>query len=288
MSLYDNERLRDIIKKTIGKERLPYKFLEEPYFYIRPDKKKIRSFKDKYLGQRCFVVGNGPSLNLLDLSKLGGEFSFGVNGIYYKTGESGYRPTFYVVEDSHVMKENYEKIDSYDVPHKFFPIDYKRFIENRDNVAFFRMNTGFYQDTSPNFCVPRFATDCADRIYCGQSVTMISLQLAYYMGFTEVYLIGMDFSYTIPETATVTGNDIVSNDDDVNHFHPDYFGKGKTWHDPHLDRALKSYEMMKRVYETAGRKIFNATAGGQLELFDRVEFNSLFAAGADPVRAQAG
>ena len=68
----------------------------------------------------------------------------------------------------------------------------------------------------------------------------------------------------------------MSNEDDPNHFHPEYFGKGKTWHDPKLHNVLKSYQMAKLVFEQSGRKILNATVGGKLELFDRVNFEDLF------------
>lgn len=274
--IYDNQAIRSWVKKYIGKDRLPYGFLEEPYFFRFPDTSKLKALHNRFEGKRCFILGNGPSLNKCDLGKLKDEYSFGVNGIFYKTLECGYRPTFYVVEDSHVMKDNVDQINDYDAPFKLFPIDYKHHIKNRKNVIFFRMNTGFYQETSPNYCIPRFSADCSKRIYCGQSVTMINLQLAHYFGFEEVYLIGMDFDYKIPDTAQVIGNDIVSHGDDPNHFHPDYFGAGKTWHDPHLDRVLDSYKMMKVIYEATGRRIINATVGGKLEVFDRASYDSLF------------
>lgn len=269
--------VRNVLKKIVNRKKIPYKLLEEPYFYRLPDKGRLRKFKNKYKGKRCFIVGNGPSLNKLDLRKLDGEYSFAVNGIFYKTEETGYAPTFYVVEDHHVMLDNLDKINAYDkAKYKFFPINYKSFIKKSPNISFFRMNTGFYEEQSPNFSIPRFSTDVPDRVFCGQSVTMINLQLAYFFGFTEVYLIGMDFSYDIPKSAIVNGNDIESTEDDPNHFHPDYFGKGKKWHNPHLDRVLNSYKLNKLIYEANGRKIFNATAGGKLELFQRVDFESIF------------
>ena len=107
-------------------------------------------------------------------------------------------------------------------------------------------------------------------------MTIINLQLAYHLGFSEVYMIGMDFSYSIPDDAEVDGNHITHMSDDPNHFHPDYFGKGKVWKDPKLDRVLASYQQAKLVYEAAGRRIFNSTAGGKLELFERVPYESLF------------
>ena len=96
------------------------------------------------------------------------------------------------------------------------------------------------------------------------------------MGFTEIYLIGMDFDYKIPDSAELDGNNILSTEDDENHFHPEYFGAGKSWHDPHLDRVLNSYKMMKLVFESSGRSIKNASDGGKLEVFERADFDDLF------------
>ena len=262
--------------KRVLKSLLPLAYLEEPFKYKMADKAQIRKYRNKFKGKRCFVVGNGPSLNTLDLSLLENEYSFGVNGIFYKTEEMGYKPTFYVVEDIHVVNDNIDAINKYEAEHKFFPSIYWPKIRNNSRTIFFNMNRSFYESTSSYYTIPRFSADCSERIYCGQSVTIINLQLAYYMGFEEVYLVGMDFSYQIPDSADIEGNHITSREDDLNHFHPDYFGKGKKWHDPKLDRVLKSYKMAKLMFELDGRKVINATYGGNLHIFDRVDFPKLF------------
>jgi hypothetical protein len=237
---------------------------------------ELGQFRNKFLGKRCFIIGNGPSLNNHDLSLLENEYTFGVNSFYYKTRETGFRPYFYVVEDNSVMKENIQEIRDFDAPFKFFPTVYKRLHPKTPNTFFFEMNRGFYEKSSPNYAVPRFSTDATKELYCGQSVTYINQQLAYFMGFTEVYLIGMDFSYIIPKSHKRTGDVLLSDSDDPNHFHKDYFGKGKTWKDPKLERVGNNYRMAKVVYESVGRKIYNATVGGSLEIFDRVDFESVF------------
>jgi hypothetical protein len=86
----------------------------------------------------------------------------------------------------------------------------------------------------------------------------------------------MDFSYAVPDSVIKTGNVWESTEDDPNHFHPNYFGVGKKWHDPKLDNVLQSYQLCKMVFEKDDRKIFNATNGGKLELFERVDYDSLF------------
>lgn len=241
----------------------------------QPDAAELAQFYNRFQGQRCFIIGNGPSLNRHDLSLLENEYSFGVNSFYYKTRESGFRPTFYVVEDSSVMKENIEEIRAYEAPFKFFPTIYRKLHPKGPNTFFFEMNRGFYEKTSPNYAVPRFSTDATKVLYCGQSVTYINLQLAYFMGFTEVFLIGMDFDYVIPDSHKRTGDVLLSDTDDPNHFHKDYFGAGKTWKDPKLDRVLMNYRMADLAYSAVGRKIYNATIGGKLEVFDRVDYEGL-------------
>ncbi|MGO4832801.1 hypothetical protein AB4144_10985, partial [Rhizobiaceae sp. 2RAB30] len=121
-----------------------------------------------------------------------------------------------------------------------------------------------------------FSVDAARRVFCGQSVTHINLQLAYYFGFSKVYLIGMDFSYLVPPSAVVRGDLILSTEDDPNHFHPAYFGAGKTWKDPKLHRVGLNYELARDVYAASGREIVNATRGGELEVFRRQSYDDLF------------
>src|SRR3546814_724791 len=201
------------------------------------DIEELEYFYNRFKGKRCFIIGNGPSLNKIDLSLLRNEYSFAVNSFYYKTRETGFRPTFFVVEDSSVIKENKEEIISYEAPFKFFPSIYRSLHPKQPGTYFFRINRGFYEKASPNYAIPRFSTDITKGAFCGQSVTYINLQLAYYMGFTEVFLIGMDFNYEIPASHKRTGDVLLSDTDDPNHFHKDYFGKGKTWKDP--DRKSK-------------------------------------------------
>jgi len=55
-----------------------------------------------------------------------------------------------------------------------------------------------------------------------------------------------------------------------------YFGKGKKWHDPKVERVALNYEYAKKIYEEDGRKIYNATVGGKLELFERADYGQLF------------
>jgi hypothetical protein len=280
------QSVRDVIFPTDFNSLAAYPEKELYAKVTEPDTDELAALYNAFKGKRCFIIGNGPSLNRHNLMLLKDEYTFGVNSFYYKTRETGFKPYFYVVEDSSVMKENIEEIRQFDTPYKFFPTNYKSLHPKQPNTFFFRMNRGFYEKSSPNYVVPRFSTDASKVLYCGQSVTYINLQLAYFMGFTEVYLIGMDFSYVIPESHKRTGDVLLSDTDDQNHFHKDYFGKGKTWKDPKLDRVALNYKQAKLVYEATGRKIFNATYGGSLEIFERVDYEALLT-GSDTKKCDA-
>jgi hypothetical protein len=267
--------LKTVIRKLIEKEVLPYSLFEKPFWYPKADVKKLQELKNKFKGKRCVIIGNGPSLNEIDLHLLKDEYTFGVNSLFLKEKE-GFKPTFYTVEDSHVMNDNIEEINDFDCQFRFFPTRYKKYITNKNNALFFNMNEGFYLDYSPYKEFPRFSPDASNELFCGQSVTIINLQIAYYLGFTEIYLIGMDFSYLIPKSAIIERGNITSTEEDPNHFDGSYFGPGKKWHDPMLHNVLKSYSMCKTMYEIDGRKIYNSTVGGKLEVFERKDFKDVF------------
>nr|VFJ43153.1 MAG: Protein of unknown function DUF115 [Candidatus Kentron sp. DK] len=203
--------------------------------------------------------------------------TFGVNSIFLMTRSNGFRPTYYVVEDDLVFSENIEEIDAYEGVVKILPRQYAEKLSGRNACYAFEMDTSFYNPRNPaHYAIPRFNTTPDARFFCGQSVTYINMQLAFYMGFSEVILVGMDFSYSRPQTCEQKGSRMHSHGDDPNHFHKDYFGAGKTWKDPRLGRVLRNYLRAKFEFESVGRRILNATPSGELDLFPRVDFDELF------------
>lgn len=246
--------------------------------FLSDNEKRIKRLKNIHEGERCFIIGNGPSLNLLDLTKLKNEYTFGVNAIYLNYEKMGFFPTYYVVEDNLVAEDRSREINNYSGSELKFFGTYLSYLLKKDKNTIYLNVLRNYADKE-NF--PVFSEDCVRRLCVGGTVTYLCLQLAYYMGFKEVYMIGFDHNYVIPDSAKITnkretGFDITSTEDDPNHFHPDYFGKGFRWHDPNVERMEVGFKKAREVYERAGRNIFNATAGGKLDAFKRVEYNKLF------------
>lgn len=238
------------------------------------NERQLASLRDKHRGQRCFIMGNGPSLNNCDLTKLQSEITFGVNSIFLNTEQMGFVPTYYVVEDILVAEDRARQIDAFKGPTKFFGNYLRRFLSDGPDVLWTNVRVD-YRDYA-NF--PHFSTDAVRQLWVGGTVSYICLQLAFHMGFKDVHLVGFDHNYSIPDDAKVDGNRIETTSTDPNHFHPDYFGKGYRWHNPRVDRMEIAYVRAKREFEAAGRHVTNATVGGKLEVFDRVQFDGLFGA----------
>jgi len=246
----------------------------------RPDRQAMAELRDTHRGQTCVIIGNGPSLNKIDFALLPGVATFGVNSLFLARDRMGFDPTFYVVEDTAVMADNLDAVRAVRAGSlKLFPAMYRETLDDKSvgDTVFFTMNRGFYSPDSPNFCTPRFSTAAEERVYAGQSVTLINLQLAYHLGFSRVALIGMDFSYVIPDSVVREGNVFTSTEDDPNHFDPRYFGAGKKWKDPQLERVKSNYELARQFFEADGREIVNATVGGSLEVFPRLTLEDTLA-----------
>ena len=93
------------------------------------------------------------------------------------------------------------------------------------------------------------------------------------MGFEEVILIGVDHNFDTKGKANLT---VVSEGDDLNHFSPDYFGKGFRWQLPDLETSEAAYSLAREVYKKADRRILDATVDGKLNVFPKVDYLSLF------------
>jgi len=243
------------------------------YELVKPERADITPFKNKHKSQRCFILGGGPSLRKIDPAPLKSEITFGVNGVFLIFDWLGFQPTYYTVEDWFVYEDRFDDIRKLVTrPQCFFPVQFSTAAFDRENHHYFR--AFFEYDEHPRW--PDFSRNAAKFIWSGGTITYVCMQLAFYMGFESVYLVGMDHNYSKPGRVKTKGTEWISQGDDPNHFHPDYFGKGYRWHDPKVDRMELAYKKAKKYFEADGRKIYNATIGGCLEVFKRVDYNTLF------------
>ncbi len=226
---------------------------------------RLAELRDAHRGERCFILGNGPSLKRTDLSKLRGETTFGLNRIYLAFPQMGFATTYYVAINYLVIEQCAEDIQALTMP-KFLPWGSRRYLGQPQGDTIFL-------DLVCRRWRPGFATDMRRPAWPGATVTFAALQLAYHMGFQQVILIGVDHSFVDKGPA---GKTVVSQGDDPNHFDPRYFGKGFRWQLPDLETSEIAYRYAREAFARAGREVLDATIGGKLTIFPKVDYESLF------------
>lgn len=263
------EKLRDItLFRVICKPWKDYKIHELNEQYIKAGYgEQLKALKNTHTGERCFIIGNGPSLKPEDLEHLKNECTFAANRIFDIFSETTWRPWSYVVIDQKgLMTSNSDDIKSLPSQYKFLP--YKAFQGGLKGV-YWLLETGDFPINRGQDTTAYISEDISAGVSRGYTVTFISIQLAIYMGFKEIILLGVDFNYAhyIDRKGKMRHVDGVQ----------DYFS-GRTYSTSYLflEPVLHAYSIAREYCDANGIKIFNATRGGKLEVFERVDFDSLF------------
>lgn len=227
---------------------------------------KIKAFKDIHKGKRCFIIGTGPSLTVSDLELLKNEITFAPNRIYELFDKTDWRPTYYINQDHNLINTFTDKIKAVEAENVFLPVDYKDKFPGDKYRFFVLKHKEFYPRPAP------FSRDVSKFLAQGFTVTYGAIQLAVYMGFSEIYLIGIDHNYNIIRDAK--GNPVRKSDAENNYPQgmSEYMNANVL---PRVEETTIAYETAEKLSEKLGVKIYNATRGGKLEAFSRVDLDSV-------------
>jgi hypothetical protein len=230
---------------------------------LRESQRRLAVMRDLHRGQRCFVLGNGPSLRQTDLSRLRGELTFGLNRVYLLFPELGFSTTYLVVINTLIAEQCAAELRGLSQP-KFVTWRARHHLQGDPHVIF--LDTDY---TGP----ANFSTRADARLFEGSTVTYVALQLAFHLGFDPVILVGVDHRFQTRGTPNVP---VVSQGEDPDHFSPQYFGKGFRWQLPDLEASERAYRLAGQGFEAAGRQILDATVDGALTVFPKVRYQDLF------------
>lgn len=230
----------------------------------------FRSLQGKYAGKRCFIIGNGPSLSAEDLDQLTGEYSFGFNRIYKIFDETSWRPTFYCAEDTKMLGGCLDEVSDLDIKYKFIPYQLALWCDMKvGGATYFLVNQKEYAPEEKHF-----SPSAKMGFSAGNTVAYTAMQMAVYMGFKEIYLLGVDHSFA----TSVNDAGEIMHDPSAKDYFCDSYNKDKDeLYIPNPDRSTIAYLAARAYADLHGIKIVNATRGGKLEVFARVNFDLLFA-----------
>lgn len=227
---------------------------------------KLKQFKNIHKGERCFIVATGPSLLNSDLDKLKNEITFSMNSIFLAFEETDWRPTYYGIQFTDLFKKYKNKIDYLDVRFKFIANVISKKFDVSDDYYIYPLDLLNHNMKHKRFHT-KFSDDAYAVIYDGYTITYSLIQLAVYMGFNEIYLIGVDCNYS---------------KDKINHF-KDYNLVDSNYTSTN-EKMISAYNVAKEYVDCHNIKIFNATRGGMLEVFERVDLDVVLEKGKDSIR----
>lgn len=254
------------------------KALDKLRSHVRPSaseriEKSISYFeniRNKHSGKRGFVIGNGPSLKLSDLEALRDEITIASNKVYLAFNQTNWRPTYYTVADNLLWQKVYKKIPEsiriIHVPHYLDPGFYRR---NKQQVFCWR-HINWDADALPAASAQwsnHFSPDAANGFYGSWTVTYENLQLAVHLGLNPIYLIGCDHYYA-GEDKIVAGQRVRVGAEN-NHFITGYRQPGEEVNPAPIALMEIGYRVARKFSDQTDIKIYNATRGGYLEIFER-------------------
>lgn len=206
---------------------------------------------------RCVLVGNGPSLRQSPLELLEDEDVI-ITNYAFQDERLRHLATYLCVVNNLVAEQAAGRIGLIDDLTVVMPWWLSYTVRPAENHALL-----------PSQGRAEFSTDILANASWRHTVSFFALQLAYWLGYRTVVMIGFDHSYR--QTAGLSEGETVEQEGpDVNHFDPSYF-RSKRWHAADVDRMEDMYRLAKAAFEADGRRIVNATSGGHLELFERTD-----------------
>lgn len=228
--------------------------------------KTLAQYKGKYTGQRCFLVGNGPSLKAEDLTKLheAWEITFAFNRVYNIFDQTPWKPTFYISQDEKMLAGCADTVSGLDLPVKFIPIQLNWWHGiHVDGVKYFNIIDQQVDDPQKYL----FSDDIAHCIYNSSTGMYTAAQIAAYMGFSEIYLIGVDHHFRVSQNSK---GEIVVDNTAKDYFSEKYNEDKSSLYIPNTEKSTLTYVAMKKHCDSRGIKVYNASRKTALQVFEKI------------------
>ena len=256
-----------MIKHFIGITK-PIRYILEDFLFQRlGDKEHLKSIRNKFKGKPILIVGNGPSLNKTPLDEFGSIASIGMNKIDMLFRRVQWRPSMIMCTNNLVVRQHSKQFAAMDIP-VYLAWKSRWFLKKKSaNIHFFNIKE------KEDFCL-----DAVDGVGSGATVTYAALQFAYHLGCNPVILVGVDHNFDKTGASNIYEK---RETEDVNHFDPNYFSKGSYWGLPNLDASEQAFLRSRHAFEADNRKIYDATIGGKLTIFEKIDIAQALAIAKD-------
>lgn len=241
--------------------------IESKIYILYKSNKNIYALKDKYKNQTCIILGNGPSFKDVDNSVLDRYVTFGSNGIFLK-----YIPDLYMTISKDFYVNYIDEINELNVKYKFIDKSYQKILDT-DTINMRCTRPLYGNILYYNFPVPMAYSVRPDKIvFLGGSVIFAQIQMAQWMGFKKIILLGVDHNMLLDKDKVYGGVKTTQEERSNIHFNDKYISA------IHYDiMAIEAAMEMARFYcERSGVTILNATPNSKLDVFEKIDYDDIF------------
>ena len=254
------------------------------FFYFKGGRNLFKNnsvFKNKHKNERCFILCNGPSVNGQNLIPLKEEIVFSVSGGFQHEDYLEIKPNYHCVPAI-----SYDVLAKDNLIHWFKEMDKylgdAELFANYTEKSFFKEENLFTDKKVNYICSGRSfesykltEVDLTKVLPAVQSVPIMALLIAIYMGFSEIYLLGTDhdclssgeYKYSYEGINIVESGNVVNKQGVIeSDFYPQVVATKILW---------ENYMYIKRIADFNNIKIYNATNGGMLDVFERVKYEEV-------------
>lgn len=228
-------------------------------WYLKHSQKLLK-FKNIHRGHDCFIIGNGPSLKRMDLLPLNNYYTFGLNKVHLLLRKVNLNISYHVAVNPLVIEQSFKEFERLICP-SFVSYRYANgIVKPLDHINFII--------TQGPYVAYTFHDNLLQGVSEGYTVTFVAMQIAFFMGFERVFLVGVDHNFTVK--GKENEKQFLA-DDDMNHFDPNYFSNSE-WNLPDLEGSELSYHMARFFYKRSNRIIYDATVNGKLNIFPKLSY----------------
>lgn len=250
-------KIYSTLKPSSLKKIINYLYLLHQFRRYKP---QIEKFKNIHKNERCFIIGTGPSLNKTNFNLIKKEILFGVNTLYRGYKKFGIKCQYYACSDKNVLKNNFKDILRIDTTLFLSSGAAKEYLVKKNLYKKMQKREPILlQEKVPIVSANKFPKDITKGVYWGGTVIIdICLPVAYYMGFSKVYLLGCDCDYSGVHRFDGSKTDTMG------------MGASGEW-----EPIFTGYRICKKAFEEDNREIINVTVGGKLEIFKRQKLEQI-------------
>lgn len=237
--------------------------------------KKNIHLKDMYKGKRGVIIGNGPSLTKEVLNKVKGEISFACNFAIEMVGINGWVPSWYVINDSDYSREVlHSELTSVDGKYQTGILMNARCLSNEGHkFDLNRPDLWFYHNKGRR-SDGEYTVECdmMKPILDIATTVHAMLQIMIYMGFKEIYMVGMDWKF--PNIELEDGTIVHIGDFAVHsEMQPqDINGSGYSLK---VSLGEKGFKIIREYADQHDVKIYNITPDSGLNIFEKKDIESV-------------